>query len=195
MKTTKKRDAFLYESMEATAVNEQQLKDFFARYEPETLGTLFFLLGSVKDAEETLDEVFMRCWKNNQIGDVKNVRVWIFRVLYSIVSEKTKKDRIRKRKEFDGGSLSDLDESSSDYSFFVRMRNLICSLTFMERAVFLLRQNGTLSYRQIAQTTGESIENVQKTMQTVLNKLDVLWENDENRIEKPLSDAFLETPV
>ncbi len=52
MKTTKKRDAFLYESMEATAVNEQQLKDFFARYEPETLGTLFFLLGSVKDAEE-----------------------------------------------------------------------------------------------------------------------------------------------
>jgi hypothetical protein len=38
--------------MEATAVNEQQLKDFFARYEPETLGTLFFLLGSVKDAEE-----------------------------------------------------------------------------------------------------------------------------------------------
>ncbi len=195
MKTTKKRDAFLYESMEATAVNEQQLKDFFARYEPETLGTLFFLLGSVKDAEETLDEVFMRCWKNNQIGDVKNVRVWIFRVLYSIVSEKTKKDRIRKRKEFDGGLLSDLDENSSDYSFFVRMRNLICSLTFMERAVFLLRQNGTLSYRQIAQTTGESIENVQKTMQTVLNKLGVLWENDENRIEKPLSDAFLETPV
>ena len=195
MKTTKKRDAFLYESMEATAVNEQQLKDFFARYEPETLGTLFFLLGSVKDAEETLDEVFMRCWKNNQIGDVKNVRVWIFRVLYSIVSEKTKKDRIRKRKEFDGSSLSDLDENSSDYSFFVRMRNLICSLTFMERAVFLLRQNGTLSYRQIAQTTGESIENVQKTMQTVLNKLGVFWENDENRIEKPLSDAFLETPV
>ena len=195
MKTTKKRDAFLYESMEATAVNEQQLKDFFARYEPETLGTLFFLLGSVKDAEETLDEVFMRCWKNNQIGDVKNVRVWIFRVLYSIVSEKTKKDRIRKRKEFDASSLSDLDESSSDYSFFVRMRNLICSLTFMERVVFLLRQNGTLSYRQIAQTTGESIENVQKTMQTVLNKLGVLWENDENRIEKPLSDAFLETPV
>ena len=195
MKTTKKRDAFLYESMEATAVNEQQLKDFFARYEPETLGTLFFLLGSVKDAEETLDEVFMRCWKNNQIGDVKNVRVWIFRVLYSIVSEKTKKDRIRKRKEFDASSLSDLDESSSDYSFFVRMRNLICSLTFMERVVFLLRQNGTLSYRQIAQTTGESIENVQKTMQTVLNKLGVLWENDENRIEKPLSDAFLVTPV
>ena len=195
MKTTKKRDAFLYESMEATAVNEQQLKDFFARYEPETLGTLFFLLGSVKDAEETLDEVFMRCWKNNQIGNVKNVRVWIFRVLYSIVSEKTKKDRIRKRKEFDASSLSDLDESSSDYSFFVRMRNLICSLTFMERVVFLLRQNGTLSYRQIAQTTGESIENVQKTMQTVLNKLGVLWENDENRIEKPLSDAFLETPV
>ncbi len=195
MKTTKKRDAFLYESMEATAVNEQQLKDFFARYEPETLGTLFFLLGSVKDAEETLDEVFMRCWKNNQIGDVKNVRVWIFRVLYSIVSEKTKKDRIRKRKEFDASSLSDLDENSSDYSFFVRMRNLICSLTFMERAVFLLRQNGTLSYRQIAQTTGESIENVQKTIQTVLNKLGVFWENDENRIEKPLSDAFLETPV
>ncbi|MBR5759365.1 MAG: RNA polymerase sigma factor [Thermoguttaceae bacterium] len=195
MKTTKKRDAFLYESMEATAVNEQQLKDFFARYEPETLGTLFFLLGSVKDAEETLDEVFMRCWKNNQIGDVKNVRVWIFRVLYSIVSEKTKKDRIRKRKEFDGSSLSDLDENSSDYSFFVRMRNLICSLTFMERVVFLLRQNGTLSYRQIAQTTGESIENVQKTMQTVLNKLGVFWENDKNRIEKSLSDVFLETSV
>ncbi|MBR4753407.1 MAG: RNA polymerase sigma factor [Thermoguttaceae bacterium] len=195
MKTTKKRDAFLYESMEATAVNEQQLKDFFARYEPETLGTLFFLLGSVKDAEETLDEVFMRCWKNNQIGDVKNVRVWIFRVLYSIVSEKTKKDRIRKRKEFDASSLSDLDESSSDYSFFVRMRNLICSLTFMERVVFLLRQNGTLSYRQIAQTTSESIENVQKTMQTVLNKLGVFWENDKNRIEKSLSDVFLETSV
>ncbi|MBP5620753.1 MAG: hypothetical protein J6X44_01930, partial [Thermoguttaceae bacterium] len=142
MKTTKKRDSFLYESIEATASNEQQLKEIFVRYEPETLGTLFFLLGSIDDAEETLDEVFMRCWEINQIGVVKNARVWIFRVLYSVVSEKVKKDRVRKRKSFDSKSLNDFDRNSSEYAFVVRTRELICNLTFFERVVFLLRQNG-----------------------------------------------------
>ena len=195
MKTTKKRDSFLYESIEATASNEQQLKEIFVRYEPETLGTLFFLLGSIDDAEETLDEVFMRCWEINQIGVVKNARVWIFRVLYSVVSEKVKKDRVRKRKSFDSKSLNDFDRNSSEYAFVVRTRELICNLTFFERVVFLLRQNGTLSYRQIAQTTGESIEIVQETMQKVLNTLRVSLENDGEHIEKALSGTFSETSV
>ena len=195
MKTTKKRDSFLYESIEATASNEQQLKEIFVRYEPETLGTLFFLLGSIDDAEETLDEVFMRCWEINQIGVVKNARVWIFRVLYSVVSEKVKKDRVRKRKSFDSKSLNDFDRNSSEYAFVVRTRELICNLTFFERVVYLLRQNGTLSYRQIAQTTGESIEIVQETMQKVLNTLRVYLENDGEHIEKALSGTFSETSV
>ena len=195
MKTTKKRDSFLYESIEATASNEQQLKEIFVRYEPETLGTLFFLLGSIDDAEETLDEVFMRCWEINQIGVVKNARVWIFRVLYSVVSEKVKKDRVRKRKSFDSKSLNDFDRNSSEYAFVVRTRELICNLTFFERVVYLLRQNGTLSYRQIAQTTGESIEIVQETMQKVLNTLRVSLENDGEHIEKALSGTFSETSV
>lgn len=195
MKTTKKRDSFRYESIEATTSSEQQLKEFFVRYEPETLGTLFFLLGSMNDAEETLDEIFMRCWEINQIGVVKNVRVWIFRVLYSIVSEKVKKDRVRRRKGFDSNSLNDYDKDSSEYPFIARIRELICNLTFFERVVFLLRQNGTLSYRQIAQTTGESIENVQETMQTVLNKFRISLENDGDRVEQSPSVASSETLV
>ncbi len=195
MKTTKKRSSFLYESKKTSTSNEQRLKDFFVRYEPEILGTLFFLLGSLNEAEETLNEVFLRCWKSNQIDDVKNARVWIFRILHAVVSEKMKKDRIRKRNNYDDVALGDLDESSPEYSFVCYMRKLIYNLDFNERVVFLLRQNGTLSYRQIAQTTGDSIEDVKKAMQVVLDKLCLLFESNKEDMGKSFSNTLSEFSV
>lgn len=185
MKTIKKRHKFLHDDIEAPTSNEQRLKEFFIRFEPEILGTLYFLLGTtVVEAEEALNEVFTRCWKSNQIDSVKNERVWIFRTLYTVALEKVKKDRNGRRKKADERSLNDLDERDSESAFISLMRDSISSLTFEERVVLLLRQNGTLSYHQIAQTTGESLDEIKKTMSRAFKKLSASYEENKESVRK-----------
>ena len=51
------------------------------------------------------------------------------------------------------------------------LRNVFLDLSFNERAVFLLRQNGDLSYDEIARTTGLALDLVQSLMKKVILRL------------------------
>ena len=46
-----------------------------------------------------------------------------------------------------------------------------------ERAVFLLRQNGELSYDQIARISGKSLEEIKEIMMLVIRRLNLALDN------------------
>lgn len=196
MKTSKRGRSLIRENREISTLNEQCLQDVFIQYKSQLLGTLFFLLGSVDEAQNALDELIVRCWRSNQVENVRNLRVWVFRVLYIVVRERMRKDWLkRNKKSIEIEPLNDLNDcDDSEVSFIDEIRNLIASLSFQERAVFLLRQNGSLSYRQIGQTTGESLDNVEAIMRSILQKIrerhvecPAVFVGDETR-----TDSFLE---
>ena len=53
----------------------------FAEARPDLLHALTLMLGSTDDAQDAVQEAFLKCWRNReQVGGVFNLRAWIFRI-------------------------------------------------------------------------------------------------------------------
>src|SRR5205823_3051571 len=53
----------------------------FNEVRAELVSTLFFLLGNHEDAQDAAQDAFLKCWRTrDSLGEVRNLRAWIFRV-------------------------------------------------------------------------------------------------------------------
>src|SRR5262245_64776467 len=65
---------------EAPASNDLLLRTF-NDLRDELVSTLWYLLGNQEDAQDLAQEVFLRCWRTQEmLPEVQNLRAWIFRV-------------------------------------------------------------------------------------------------------------------
>src|SRR3954454_8757319 len=60
---------------------EERLLEAFADTREELLRTLTLVLGCLEDAQDAVQETFLKCWQHRQRSqEVINFRAWIFRV-------------------------------------------------------------------------------------------------------------------
>lgn len=181
MTTTTKRRRIVFPDGDSAARTpaELRLEDAFVRFEPELLGTLRHLLGNADDARDALQDGFVRCWKNrDNLDEIVNLRAWVFRVAYNVGLDVLKSGWRRRRKAVsveelepttDGGA--DPEARALESERLAALRDAIRRLEGKEKDVFLLRQNGELTYEQIAQATGLPLGTVKTTMRRALAKL------------------------
>src|SRR6266403_2940786 len=75
------RKAATEPTVPASARGAGLLEEAFARHQGELLGTLFYLVGNLEDARDALQEAFIKCWRHQaEVGQVENLKAWIFRV-------------------------------------------------------------------------------------------------------------------
>jgi len=144
----------------------------------ELVSTLLYLLGNQDDAQDAAQEAFLKCWRARQsVPDVLNLRAWIFRVGLNAAKDFQRSAWNRKsrplpeeevmmpgRDETPGRSLE--EQETLD-----RLRIAITQLRQDEKEVFLLRQNGELTYEQIAEIRNAPVGTVKTQMRTALIKL------------------------
>ena len=144
----------------------------------ELVSTLMYVLGSRDDAQDAAQDAFLKCWKNrDQIPDVQNLRAWIFRVALNTAKDVRRSAWSRKSRAFSGeeyaipGREGTPDEGIDDQDALVRIRAAIQELRDDEKEIFLLRQNGDLTYEQIAELRGAPVGTVKTQMRAALMKL------------------------
>lgn len=144
----------------------------------ELISTLMYVLHDRDDAQDAAQDAFLKCWKaRDQIPDVVNLRAWIFRVGLNTAKDMRRSAWHRKSRplageEFmpagdevePGGSLDEQDR-------LARLRVAIAELRPDEQEVFLLRQNGDLTYEQIAELRKAPVGTVKTQMRAALMKL------------------------
>jgi RNA polymerase sigma-70 factor (ECF subfamily) len=150
----------------------------FARHQDELLGTLFYLVGNLEDARDALQETFIKCWRHRrEIGQIQNLRAWIFRVALNTGRDVRQTAWRRKRRQLAGEE--DMIDATVDSPAAIvarseqidRLREAIRELRPEEQEVFLLRQNGDLTYEQIAEVIGIPTGTVKTRMRLALSKL------------------------
>ena len=180
MTTTTKKRRFVFpdDGSAARSPAERKLEDVFTRFEPELLGTLQHLLGNLDDARDALQEGFVRCWKKRDaVDEIANLRAWVFRVAYNVGLDLLKSGWRRRRKAVAVEELEpaardgEPEERALERERLVALRDAIRRLDGKEKDVFLLRQNGALTYEQIAQATGLPLGTVKTAMRRALAKL------------------------
>ena len=144
----------------------------------ELVSTLMYVLGSRDDAQDAAQDAFLKCWKaRDQIPDVQNLRAWIFRVALNTAKDVRRSAWNRKSRSFSGEEFSIVgrevppEDELDDKDALVRIRAAIFELRQDEREIFLLRQNGNLTYEQIAEMRETPIGTVKTQMRAALMKL------------------------
>ncbi|MCI0638615.1 MAG: RNA polymerase sigma factor [Gemmataceae bacterium] len=144
----------------------------------ELVSTLYFVLGNQDDAMDATQDAFLKCWRNRQtLGDVRNMRAWIFRVGLNAAKDLQRNAWRRRAKTIGdapppepaaGPAPPELLEEKETLD---RLRVALKELRAEEKAVFLLRQNGDLTYEEIAELRRSPVGTVKTQMRSALQKL------------------------
>lgn len=150
----------------------------FDELRDELLSTLLFVLGNREDARDAAQEAFVKCWNaRDQLPQVANVRGWIFRVCFNTAKDIQRSAWHRRVKpmqaeQYTLPSKDDSPVQTLEHRESVeRLRRAIGDLRLEEKEVFLLRQNGELTYEQIAEMRGCPVGTVKTQMRSALDKL------------------------
>ena len=144
----------------------------------ELVSTLMFVLGNRDDAQDAAQEAFLKCWRTRAgLPDVQNLRAWIFRVGLNAAKDFQRSAWHRRSRPLpeDDLMIPGRDDAPGqtleDQETLDRLRQAITVLRQEEKEVFLLRQNGELTYEQIAEIRNSPVGTVKTQMRTALQKL------------------------
>jgi RNA polymerase sigma-70 factor (ECF subfamily) len=136
--------------------------DALAPYRKKLFGIAYRMLGSAADAEDVLQDAWMRL--RDQRG-IDNVEAWLVRAVSRLCIDRLKSARAR-RETYVGPWLpepittsEDVDRETISLAFLAMLERL----TPMQRAVFLLRQVFELDYAEIAGSLGVAEAAVRQT--------------------------------
>jgi RNA polymerase sigma-70 factor (ECF subfamily) len=158
----------------------------FAEAQSELTLTLVRILGSRDDAQDAVQEAFLKCWRRRKrFPEVRNLRAWIFRVGLNTARDFQRNVWRRRWRPLAGQpeqpnrcGLSPPDEVAFAEDLD-RLRAALAQLRAEERAVFMLRQNTGLTYDEIAIRRRVPVGTVKTQMRAALHKLhNALHEGD-----------------
>lgn len=154
------------------------LEAMFARCQGEVLGTLYYLLGNWDDARDCLQETFLKCWRSRaEVGKIDNLRAWIFRVAINTGRDarssawRRKKQPLATEAEEQPATEPSAEAVVLESERMERLRRAIAELRPEEKEVFLLRQNGELTYEEIAAALNIRSGTVKTRMRMALERL------------------------
>jgi RNA polymerase sigma-70 factor (ECF subfamily) len=148
----------------------------FNEVRAELVSTLFFVLGNQEDAHDAAQDAFLKCWRTRQsLSQVRNIRAWIFRVGLNAAKDLQRSAWRRRSKPLGcaaepGAEFSPADQLA-DKESLASLRAALLDLRPEEKAVFLLRQNGDLTYEEIAELRRSPVGTVKTQMRSALQKL------------------------
>ena len=150
----------------------------FNEVRAELVSTLFFVLGNHDDAQDVAQDAFLKCWRSrSSLDEVQNMRAWIFRVGLNAAKDLQRNAWRRRARPLAAATGNDHETQPSaadtleDKEALERLRQALMTLRPEEKAVFLLRQNGDLTYEQIADLRRSPVGTVKTQMRAALHKL------------------------
>jgi RNA polymerase sigma-70 factor, ECF subfamily len=156
----------------------EEMVRLFNGIRDELLSTLLYVLGNRDDAHDAAQEAFLKCWNaRDQIHQVVNLRAWIFRVCFNTAKDMQRSAWHRRAKPLKAEQYTMVAREPAPGQTLERkecvdrLRHAIVGLRAEEKEVFLLRQNGELTYEEIAELRGCPVGTVKTQMRSALEKL------------------------
>ena len=164
-------------SVQGAAAPTDRLLRAFNELRDELTSTLWFLLGNADDAQDAVQDVFLKCWRAQpSMAEVRDLRAWIFRVGLNVARDFQRSAWHRRTRQLTGETVLQSKEPSPAQALEKqeakeRLRQAIFRLRPEEKEVFLLRQNANLTYEEIAQIRRSPVGTVKTQMRSALQKL------------------------
>ena len=157
--------------------------ELYDRYSPTLYAVLLRILGSAEDAQEALQETFLKAWTNASTFDEGRGSeiAWLISIARSRGIDRLRSRRVRGDRENDAGreisirtgfvekkTGADDAESSQER---VAVRNTLDELPEAQRTALEMAYFEGLSQSEIAQRTGEPLGTIKTRMQLGMKKM------------------------
>jgi len=166
------------EGQAETLQGAKRLEEVFSASQAELLGTLYCMLGNSEDARDALQETFVKCWRNrDRVPEIANLRAWIFRIALNTGRDMRSTAWRRRRRPLVKGEETLVADNVAPQADASRREQLglvrreLRRLRHEEQEVFLLRQNGRMTYQEIAEAIKIPVGTVKTRMRLALTKL------------------------
>ncbi len=159
-------------------ISSEEFLRAFNELRLELVSTLFYMLGNHDDAQDAAQDAFIKCWRTRtSLADVQNIRAWIFRVGMNAAKDLQRNAWRRRARPLltetcDGpDAVASPSDALEKKETLERLRLALMELRPEEKAVFLLRQNGDLTFEEIARQRRMPVGTVKTQMRAALLKL------------------------
>jgi len=168
-----------------------------ARYVPVLYRFLFRFVSTSADAQDATQETLVKIWKNIRRYDLKRpFKTWVFTVAKNTAIDLAKKKRPTALADFedDDRSLADTIEDETPLPDRVvenvllaeRLDAAIAGLPPKSKVAFLLHYDEGLTFREIAEITGEALDTVKSRAFRAAKQLRARLANHEDMHQKPV---------
>lgn len=172
--------------------NEEAFAELLNRHQSRVYSTIYFIVKDKFLAEDIMQDVYMkviRHIKNGKYNEQGKFLPWILRIANNLAIDNYRRNKRYPEITFeDGTSLEDVF-SSTEMSYEDqqirkemkhRLRNMISRLPFNQRQVLIMRHFIGMSFQEIAEKTGVSINTALGRMRYAL--INLRKEMEQNKI-------------
>jgi RNA polymerase sigma-70 factor (ECF subfamily) len=177
------------------AGERDQVASRFLALADRLTGTAYYLLGHREDARDAVQEAFVRCFQGACARDASaQLDAWIFTVVLNTARDLRRRRVVRRVRPLPTEETMHpaTREPSPDVvverqDALERVRAALHALPEAEREVFLLRQNGDLTYEAIAASLHAPVGTVKTRMRAALRRLREAVDRGESRMRGAMS--------
>jgi RNA polymerase sigma-70 factor (ECF subfamily) len=165
-------------SPKSTGTCGEELVCAFNEVRTELVSTLYFILGNYEDAQDAVQEAFLKCWRGlDGMEEVRNLRGWIFRVGVNAAKDLQRNAWRRRARPLTRAGPQAVSNGQSPHAIAEdredqrRLQAALFGLRPEEQEVYLLRMNGCLTYEEIAELRRSPVGTVKTQMRAAIAKL------------------------
>jgi len=154
--------------------DELQFQQYFASYSSQLRNFLYYKCGDMQQAEDLMQEAFIRLWHKREDVPEPKVKSFLFTVANNLFLDHVKHQQVvlkfqkRPQKQINYEHPHFLMEEEE---FQQHLENAINCLPEKSRIVFLMNRIDKLSYKEIATRLSISVKAVEKRMHKALVEL------------------------
>jgi RNA polymerase sigma-70 factor, ECF subfamily len=142
---------------------------------PQSVRTAYLILGNRSDAEDAVQEAFLRAWKfRHSITQESSVRAWLYRVVVNTCHSKLRRDiprRLHSDVDHDLDVTPTLEDASDRFAVVNDITDALRALPVHLRVVVVLRYYADLSEREIAIAIGRKPGTVKSRLSEARRRL------------------------